>query len=29
MSGRSIVVSAVVALIVVIGYDQYKARKGM
>lgn len=29
MSGRNIVVSAVVALIVVIGYDQYKARKGM
>jgi hypothetical protein len=28
VSGRSIVVSAVVALIVVIGYDQYKARKG-
>jgi hypothetical protein len=28
MSGRSIVVAAVVALVVVIGYDQYKQRKG-
>ena len=28
MSGRSIIVSAIVALVVVIGYDQYKARKG-
>lgn len=29
MSGRSILVTAVVALVVVIGYDQYKQRKGM
>lgn len=28
VSGRSILTSAVVALIVVIGYDQYKQRKG-
>lgn len=29
MSGRAILTSAVVALIVVIGYDQYKQRKGV
>jgi len=29
MSGRTIFTSAVVALIVVIGYDQYKQRRGM
>lgn len=28
MSGRSIITSAIVALVVVIGYDQYKQRKG-
>lgn len=28
MSGRFIIASAVVALVVVIGYDQYKQRKG-
>jgi hypothetical protein len=28
MSARSIITAAVVALVVVIGYDQYKARKG-
>jgi len=27
MTGKSILVSAVVALVVVIGFDQYKARK--
>lgn len=29
VSGRTILTSAVVALIVVIGYDQYKQRRGM
>jgi hypothetical protein len=28
VSGRYILTAAVVALIVVIGYDQYKARRG-
>jgi len=28
VSGRSIITSAIVALVVVIGYDQYKQRKG-
>lgn len=28
MSARSIITAAVVALVVVIGYDQYKQRKG-
>lgn len=28
MSGKSILTSAVVALVVVIAYDQYKARRG-
>jgi len=27
VNGKSILVTAVVALVVVIGYDQYKARK--
>jgi len=29
VSGRTILTSAIVALIVVIGYDQYKQRRGM
>lgn len=28
MSVKSIAIAAVVALVVVVGYDQYKARKG-
>lgn len=28
MSARSVITSAIVALVVVIGYDQYKQRKG-
>lgn len=28
MSGKLILTSAIVALVVVIGYDQYKARRG-
>jgi hypothetical protein len=28
VSGRSIITSAIVALVVVIGFDQYKQRKG-
>jgi hypothetical protein len=28
VSARSIITAAVVALVVVIGYDQYKQRKG-
>jgi hypothetical protein len=28
VSARSVITSAIVALVVVIGYDQYKQRKG-
>jgi hypothetical protein len=28
MSGKSVLVAAVVSLVVVIAYDQYKARRG-